>query len=117
MALKGPDQTRYTGGHNARFTQQSPACTAAALKGTCQRHGCADCCAQALHDECLRGAKFVSRLLEALGAEVKMAQPYDGKNPVVLGRLGNNPNHPTGQSPHVGSWLLFADHAPTQVRL
>jgi hypothetical protein len=51
---------------------------------------------QALHDECLRGAKFVSRLLEALGAEVKMAQPYDGKNPVVLGRLGNNPAHPTG---------------------
>jgi hypothetical protein len=39
----------------------------------------------------------VSRLLEALGAEVKMAQPYDGKNPVVLGRLGNNPNHPTGE--------------------
>lgn len=51
---------------------------------------------QALHDECLRGAKFVSRLLEALGADVKMAQPYDGKNPVVLGRLGNNPAHPTG---------------------
>jgi hypothetical protein len=27
-----------------------------------------------------------------------MAQPYDGKNPVVLGRLGNNPAHPTGGS-------------------
>lgn len=54
------------------------------------------CPVQALHDECLRGAKFVSRLLEALGADVKMAQPYDGKNPVVLGRLGNNPAHPTG---------------------
>lgn len=46
-------------------------------------------------DECLRGAKYLSRLLEALGAEVKMAQPYEGKNPVVLGRLGHNPAHPT----------------------
>lgn len=62
---------------------------------------CCACAAQALHDECLRGAKFVSRLLEALGAEVKMAQPYDGKNPVVLGRLGNNPAHPTGEG-HAG---------------
>jgi hypothetical protein len=24
-----------------------------------------------------------------------MAQPYEGKNPVVLGRLGQNPNYPT----------------------
>jgi acetylornithine deacetylase/succinyl-diaminopimelate desuccinylase-like protein len=52
-------------------------------------------CVQALHDECLRGAKYLSRLLEALGAEVKMAQPYEGKNPVVLGRLGHNPAYPT----------------------
>lgn len=66
--------------------------------------------AQALHDECLRGAKFVSRLLEALGAEVKMAQPYDGKNPVVLGRLGNNPNHPTGKT-HRRKALLLPDGA------
>ncbi|KAF6241919.1 hypothetical protein COO60DRAFT_1279749 [Scenedesmus sp. NREL 46B-D3] len=50
---------------------------------------------QALHDECLRGAKYLSRLLEALGAEVKLAQPYEGKNPVVLGRLGHNPAYPT----------------------
>jgi hypothetical protein len=26
---------------------------------------------------------------------VKMAQPYEGKNPVVLGRLGHNPAYPT----------------------
>lgn len=50
---------------------------------------------QALRDECLRGAKYLSRLLEALGCEVKMAQPYEGKNPVVLGRLGHNPAFPT----------------------
>ncbi|KAF8073182.1 Cndp1 [Scenedesmus sp. PABB004] len=50
---------------------------------------------QVLRDECLRGAKYLSRLLEALGAEVRMAQPFEGKNPVVLGRLGNNPAHPT----------------------
>lgn len=24
-----------------------------------------------------------------------MAQPYEGKNPVVFGRLGHNPEHPT----------------------
>eukprot|EP00878_Enallax_costatus_P021135 GHUV01022368.1.p1 GENE.GHUV01022368.1~~GHUV01022368.1.p1 ORF type:complete len:715 (+),score=178.90 GHUV01022368.1:262-2145(+) len=46
-------------------------------------------------DECLRGAKYLSRLLEALGAEVKMAQPFEGKNPVVMGRLGHNPAYPT----------------------
>lgn len=62
-----------------------------------------------LHDECLRGAKFVSRLLEALGAEVKMAQPYDGKNPVVLGRLGNNSNHPTGARHRRSALCLFVD--------
>ncbi len=50
---------------------------------------------QKLHDECLRGAKYRSRLLESLGAEVKMANHAEGKNPVVMGRLGNNPDHPT----------------------
>lgn len=50
---------------------------------------------QKLRDECLRGAKYLSRLLEGLGAEVKMSQCVEGKNPVVLGRLGNNPAHPT----------------------
>jgi acetylornithine deacetylase/succinyl-diaminopimelate desuccinylase-like protein len=50
---------------------------------------------QKLRDECLRGAKFLARLLEGLGAEVKMSQCVEGKNPVVLGRLGNNPAHPT----------------------
>jgi hypothetical protein len=66
-------------------------------KKNASRRRCHVSVPQALHDECLRGAKFVSRLLEALGADVKMAQPYDGKNPVVLGRLGNNPAHPTGK--------------------
>jgi acetylornithine deacetylase/succinyl-diaminopimelate desuccinylase-like protein len=43
----------------------------------------------------LRGAKYLARLLEGLGAEVKMSQCMEGKNPVVLGRLGKNPAYPT----------------------
>ena len=48
-----------------------------------------------LREESFRGAKFLLRLLEGLGAEVKLAQPYDDKNPVVLGRLGRCPQRPT----------------------
>ncbi|GAX84568.1 hypothetical protein CEUSTIGMA_g11989.t1 [Chlamydomonas eustigma] len=39
-------------------------------------------------EDCLKGARFLSRLLEGLGAEVKLVQPVEGKNPVVIGRLG-----------------------------
>jgi di- and tripeptidase len=48
-----------------------------------------------LHEECFRGAKFVLRLLERLGAEVKLVQPVEDKNPVVLARLGQDPAKPT----------------------
>eukprot|EP00798_Chlamydomonas_sp_ICE-L_P015334 gene15334-21420_t len=48
-----------------------------------------------LRDECLKGARFISKLLEGLGAEVKVVQPHDNKNPIVFGRLGRNPNRPT----------------------
>lgn len=48
-----------------------------------------------LSQECFRGAKFLLRLLEAVGAEVKLVQPVEGKNPVVLGRIGADPSLPT----------------------
>lgn len=48
-----------------------------------------------LSQECFRGAKFLLRLLESMGAEVKLSQPVEGKNPVVLGRLGVDPSLPT----------------------
>jgi acetylornithine deacetylase/succinyl-diaminopimelate desuccinylase-like protein len=48
-----------------------------------------------LSDECFRGAKFIAKQLETLGAEVKMTQVMEGKNPVVIGRLGHNPAVPT----------------------
>lgn len=48
-----------------------------------------------LHEECFRGAKFLLRLLEGIGAEVKLAQPVEDKNPVVLGRIGRDPSKPT----------------------
>ncbi|KAI8475319.1 MAG: Zn-dependent exopeptidase [Monoraphidium minutum] len=51
--------------------------------------------AQKLRDECLRGAKYLARLLEGLGCEVRLAAHVEGKNPVVMGRLGFNPAHPT----------------------
>jgi len=43
---------------------------------------------QKLRDECLRGAKYLARLLEGLGCEVRVAAHAEGKNPVVMGRLG-----------------------------
>jgi hypothetical protein len=43
---------------------------------------------QKLRDECLRGAKYLARLLEGLGCEVRLAAHAEGKNPVVMGRLG-----------------------------
>ena len=49
-----------------------------------------------LHDECLKAAKFLARLLESLvGADVKFVQTKDNKNPVVVGRLGHRPDRPT----------------------
>lgn len=35
-----------------------------------------------LREQCFRGAKFLLRLLEGVGAEVKMCQPVEDKNPV-----------------------------------
>jgi glutamine amidotransferase len=46
-------------------------------------------------EDSFRGAKFLLRLLDSLGAEVKLVQPVDGKNPVVLGRIGTDPSLPT----------------------
>ena len=42
------------------------------------------------HD-CFQGAKFLLQLLESIGAEVKLAPTVEGKNPLVLGRIGNDP--------------------------
>lgn len=46
-------------------------------------------------EDCFRGAKFLHRLLEGLGAEVKLVQPMEGKNPLVIARLGRCPTKPT----------------------
>lgn len=46
-------------------------------------------------EDCFRGAKFLLRLLESMGAEVKLTQPVEGKNPIVLARLGTDPDVPT----------------------
>ncbi|PNH10889.1 Beta-Ala-His dipeptidase [Tetrabaena socialis] len=48
-----------------------------------------------LRDECHKGAKFVAKMLEGLGADVKVVQVYEDKNPVIIGRLGHNPDRPT----------------------
>lgn len=48
-----------------------------------------------LQDECYRGAKFLARLLEGLGAEVKVTKAFEGQVPVVLGRIGRDPDAPT----------------------
>ena len=46
-------------------------------------------------EDSFRGAKFLLRLLDSLGAEVKLVQPVEGKNPVVLGRIGTDSSLPT----------------------
>lgn len=46
-------------------------------------------------EECFRGAKFLLRVLEGIGAEVKLAQPVEGRNPVVIGRIGTDPSKKT----------------------
>lgn len=46
-------------------------------------------------EDCFRGAKFLLRLLESMGAQVKLVQAVEGKNPVVLARLGSDPSVPT----------------------
>ncbi|KAK9839468.1 hypothetical protein WJX81_003920 [Elliptochloris bilobata] len=48
-----------------------------------------------LRDDCWRGAKFLASLLESLGAEIKLSRPIEDKHPIVLGRLGRNPDRPT----------------------
>ena len=77
-----------------------------------------------LREDCFRGAKFLASLLESLGArragtavagvsvctsyflfntrhamcagaEIKLSRPFDDKHPVLLGRLGRNPDRPT----------------------
>jgi Cys-Gly metallodipeptidase DUG1 len=58
-----------------------------------------------LREESFKGAKFLLRLLESLGAEVKLAQPYEDKNPLVIARLGRDPNKPT---------VLFYGHYDVQ---
>ncbi len=42
-----------------------------------------------------RGAKFLLRLLESLGADVKMARASEDQNPLVLARLGHDSSRPT----------------------
>ena len=41
--------------------------------------------------DCFQGAKFLLRLLESIGAEVKLVPTKGDKNPIVLGRIGNDP--------------------------
>ncbi|KAL6762356.1 hypothetical protein V8C86DRAFT_1825219 [Haematococcus lacustris] len=48
-----------------------------------------------MREECVRGAKFIAKLLESLGADVKVVRPYEDKNPVVISRLGRDPAKPT----------------------
>ncbi|KAI7835447.1 hypothetical protein COHA_010652 [Chlorella ohadii] len=48
-----------------------------------------------MHEECFKGAKFLLRILESIGCEVKLSQPVEDKNPVVLGRLVADPAKPT----------------------
>ncbi|KDD76654.1 hypothetical protein H632_c147p0, partial [Helicosporidium sp. ATCC 50920] len=48
-----------------------------------------------LREECFRGAKFVLRLLEGLGAEATLVRPRDDRNPLVVARLGDDPRRPT----------------------
>jgi di- and tripeptidase len=44
-----------------------------------------------LKSECFKGAKFLYTLLESLGVETRLIQGAEGKNPLVFGRLGNDP--------------------------
>ncbi|GIL47514.1 hypothetical protein Vafri_4310 [Volvox africanus] len=48
-----------------------------------------------LRDDCHKGAKFLAKMLEGLGADVKVVQVIEDKNPVVIGRLGHNTDKPT----------------------
>jgi di- and tripeptidase len=48
-----------------------------------------------LQSECWKGAKFLYSLLEGLGVETKFVQSKEGKNPIILGRMGSNPSNPT----------------------
>ncbi|GIL70254.1 hypothetical protein Vretifemale_1091 [Volvox reticuliferus] len=48
-----------------------------------------------LRDDCHKGAKFLAKMLEGLGADVKVVQVIEDKNPVVIGRLGHNADKPT----------------------
>eukprot|EP00123_Amoebidium_parasiticum_P016955 comp23657_c0_seq1/m.40423 comp23657_c0_seq1/g.40423 ORF comp23657_c0_seq1/g.40423 comp23657_c0_seq1/m.40423 type:complete len:1229 (-) comp23657_c0_seq1:226-3912(-) len=51
---------------------------------------------ESLRLECWKGAKFLFERLEELGAIVKLVNnPVEGKNPIVLGRLGHDPKKPT----------------------
>ncbi|PRP74395.1 hypothetical protein PROFUN_10293 [Planoprotostelium fungivorum] len=50
-----------------------------------------------LKSECWKGAKYLYSILQNIGAEVKLVQAKDkeSKNPIVIGRLGSNPDNPT----------------------
>ena len=51
---------------------------------------------EACREECWRCAKFLSALLEThIGASVRLAPGADGRNPVVMGRVGNDASKPT----------------------
>lgn len=57
-------------------------------------------------EDCFEGAKYISALLESLGSEVKMVMgPQEGRNPVVLARLGRDATKPT---------ILFYGHYDIQ---
>ena len=45
--------------------------------------------------DCFQGAKFLLRLLESIGAEVKLVPTIEDKNPLVMGRIGNDPTRKT----------------------
>ena len=51
---------------------------------------------ESMREECWRCAKFLATLLETqCGASVRIAPGADGKNPVVLGRVGRGAGYPT----------------------
>lgn len=57
-------------------------------------------------EDCFQGAKYIGALLESLGAEIKMVMgPQEGRNPVVLARIGRDTSKPT---------ILFYGHYDIQ---
>eukprot|EP00898_Chlorokybus_atmophyticus_P006552 jgi/Chlat1/6899/Chrsp52S06578 len=46
-------------------------------------------------DQCWKGAKYLAKMLQDLGAQVKLVSAVEGLNPVLLGRLVVDPSKPT----------------------